>query len=1169
MNPHLVINGTILEAYTGKQIKKVEVPEGITTIGANAFKAATSIEKIILPSTLTTIENNAFKGCRKLADIELPESLLYIGEYAFHRCHSLKSIRIPEAVTELSRFAFLYCDNLETVEILGVPKLMLHAFENNDSLTCLKISSKLEDKFNKASPLGVICQSFTGCIRLSKIYIDEREYILDNIIDVLHSGPLCPLPPAPPNPTQYPPIIRAIILNAFGILRLTGTTLDSFSYNMKHVSLPNGITTIGKSCFYNMKGIISIKLPPSVKKIDSRAFRNCNNLVTIQFTNDDVEINEDAFRNCTTLTKVILADGVTYDLTGMSYFQATHPLVKIIHKQIHGDFFISGTILIKYYGKEEKVFVPEGITIIGAKAFAEIDPIRHIVLPESVEEIHDSAFTGCKALQSINIPESVHRLGRHAFEGCGKLLRIILPNLITTIEKNTFSGCRSLIEIEWGASLSKIDDHAFNGCTALSYINIGEKLTYIGGFTFFKCKGLQELNLPKTLSYIGEGAFSETGIKSAVVECETGDFSSIFSGCNRLTNITFREGVRTIGKWFALKCGKLTTVEIPNSMQLIGFNAFKNTSFWDNLPSGIYNNIIETQAFNGCTYKAASFDDTQLDKNSPLIFNNALISGKHCSGMVVIPYGVITISPYAFCGNEEITTIKFPKTLKSIGCKAFWKCKNLDFVWFNSQLLYVGVGAFGNCKSLKQIAFDVLEIKERAFSGCCSLEKVLLSNVAEIEKGTFELCAMLEEFYSPDTKIIRDKAFFGCESLKTFNFDNVSYVGKNAFEWCDSLEELYFLGNTEIESHAFLSCGQITRISFSNTLKYASYAFQDCTNLRYLSYCEGGSKETHNINGYDFLTNSDDEIPTFAKALYLDVLSSFSITGNVLEKYHCNGQYICIPHGIERIGEEAFKDCDRLKDIEIPQSCTIIDGRAFEGTTWLNDKIDFLEQHNQPLIVIVNDNLVDGSQCVGDVIIPDTVKYVSGWAFANNSNLLSIEFSSCDTRINKYAFRNCINLQYVTVDTITYELSRFGVAYDPLGLPEVVQQIFQECYNCFKVDENGHLYECTGNIETLILPRGIKSIGNDVFKDSNLLTHIVLTSDVVSIGDRAFENCKWLKYVTKGTNVFRVGKKAFIGCKSLTVVQLPEDIVIEDDAFKWSPATIQWVQRSAHNYGAL
>jgi len=255
-------------------------------------------------------------------------------------------------------------------------------------------------------------------------------------------------------------------------------------------------------------------------------------------------------------------------------------------------------------------------------------------------------------------------------------------------------------------------------------------------------------------------------------------------------------------------------------------------------------------------------------------------------------------------------------------------------------------------------------------------------------------------------------------------------------------------------------------------------------------------------------------------------------------------------------------------DIVIPYSCTIINGRAFERTDWLQHKIKSNKFHKFPNEVVVNNNLVDGSACEGDVVIPKEVKYISGWAFANNSKLLSIEFSSRDTKIQIFAFRNCINLQHVVMDGVTYGLSIYGVAYDPQGLPEIIQQIFQECYNCFKVDENGNLYECTGNIESLILPRGIKSIGEGVFKESNLLTHIVLTSDVTSIGARAFENCKWLKAVTNGTNVFSIGKKAFIGCKSLKFVKVPDDAVIGEDAFKWSPATIQYVQRSAGNYGA-
>ena len=84
-----------ISAFSGTPIKKVVIPETVTTIDSSAFEACRLLEKVILPSKLRTLKKNAFACCESLSSIELPASLEHLGREAFKDCKNLKSLCIP------------------------------------------------------------------------------------------------------------------------------------------------------------------------------------------------------------------------------------------------------------------------------------------------------------------------------------------------------------------------------------------------------------------------------------------------------------------------------------------------------------------------------------------------------------------------------------------------------------------------------------------------------------------------------------------------------------------------------------------------------------------------------------------------------------------------------------------------------------------------------------------------------------------------------------------------------------------------------------------------------------------------------------------------------------------------------------------------------------------
>ena len=77
-----------------KNIKKVVIKKGVTTISKNAFKNCKKLKKVQLPSTLKKISGYAFYNTA-LTNVTIPNSVKYIGNYSFYKCKKLKKVSTP------------------------------------------------------------------------------------------------------------------------------------------------------------------------------------------------------------------------------------------------------------------------------------------------------------------------------------------------------------------------------------------------------------------------------------------------------------------------------------------------------------------------------------------------------------------------------------------------------------------------------------------------------------------------------------------------------------------------------------------------------------------------------------------------------------------------------------------------------------------------------------------------------------------------------------------------------------------------------------------------------------------------------------------------------------------------------------------------------------------
>ena len=446
----------------GVLVEEMEIPQGVTSIGENAFRGCASITRVTIPGSVVNIEAGAFADGPNLTEIvvaennqhyksvdgllltkdgrtlvavpagkeqvAIPKGVVFIGDKAFLKCKRITKLDIPNGVTEIGFRAFSDCVGLGSISF---PPSMA------------KIG---DDAFGECRNLAdVYVTDLSAWCRVSYGWADE-------------SNPLC----------------------YGGNLHLNGLPL-------KELKIPDDVTNIGRLAFRGCSSLTRVTISRNVQKIDGGAFGKCPNLVEFKVENGNRHYNS---KNGLLVSKdgrtLVAVPGGLENMTipdnvediGGGAFCGCHKLSAVAipngMKSIGGCAFVDCSRL-------SEVEIPDSVVSVGGYAFMGCRGLKSATVPKNVKAIPGGMFQNCDNLEQVVIQDGVQSIGVHAFAFIfgGRLKSVVIPDSVTNIAAGAFNCCASLESVTVPAALTNIHERAFIGCPKLLDANGKPRLTRV------------------------------------------------------------------------------------------------------------------------------------------------------------------------------------------------------------------------------------------------------------------------------------------------------------------------------------------------------------------------------------------------------------------------------------------------------------------------------------------------------------------------------------------------------------------------------------------------------------------------------------------------------------------------------------------------------------------
>ncbi len=269
-----------------RDIKKVDIKDGVTSVGDYAFNECFFVESVTISDSVTSIGKYAFAYCGSLENLTIPNSVTIIDSSAFYDS-GLTNITIPLSVTTIGRYAFYGCASLKDVCYIGTE-------EQWDSIAIGLDNDRLLNAAINFNPSGTCGENLTWKFEPST-----------GTLTISGSGPM----------TKYSS-------NTIGLI----PPWDSYKHNIISLVIEEGVTSIGGDAFRFYTNLKDVTIPDSVTSIGYCSFYGCTSITDVYYTGTEEQWNKisianynDSLLNATIHYNYIDMDSFTGILDGYFY----------------------------------------------------------------------------------------------------------------------------------------------------------------------------------------------------------------------------------------------------------------------------------------------------------------------------------------------------------------------------------------------------------------------------------------------------------------------------------------------------------------------------------------------------------------------------------------------------------------------------------------------------------------------------------------------------------------------------------------------------------------------------------------------------------------------------------------------------------------------------------
>ena len=389
-----------------------------------------------------------------------------------------------------------------------------------------------------------------------------------------------------------------------------------------------------------------------------------------------------------------------------------------------------------------------------------------------------------------------------------------------------------------------------------------------------------------------------------------------------------------------------------------------------------------------------------------------------------------------------------------------------------------------------------------------------------------------------DVTSISRYAFYDCSSVTSVTIPrSVARIGYRAFFGCSSLTSVIILNPGAVigdnDHDVFYNCPSTLILYGWNNSTAGDYA--DAANLSFTGWASSGKC-------------GDNATWTLSESAYSLTISGTGATWKYLDSYpgfyaaRIAIHYIEIEEGITELGDYIFYEMSQVTGVTMPESLTKIGPKAFNGCRRLGPNVTI------PLhVTSIGDRAFYGCSELQSVRVFNTAVTFGSEVFVGCSSDLEIRSYAGSTAL-AYAASHGIDTEEWPVSGKCGD--NMNWSFDPA---ERVLSITGKghMYDYNYTTDSTNWYSFRGQIRSVVIGKGVTSVGNYAFYRCVNLTSVTLPRGINIIGDASFCYCNSLSDITFPFTVASIGKNAFNSCHELKSVALENDAaVINDQAFK-------------------